>query len=110
MSSALRELQSSSRERGHPCPPKRARARLAVRRYPSTLSGGASLLSRSRAHGGQGCPRSRLKRAHSSGREFLILYPRTHSSSIQGVSFHLDTPDNSTPTVTQEKETAGRRT
>src|ERR1044071_9212693 len=47
------------RERGHPCPPKRARARLAVKPYSSTLRLKAPRHSRSRAHSGQGCPRSR---------------------------------------------------
>src|SRR5215207_8542971 len=34
------------RERGHPCPPKRARARLAVKLHPSTVRFKVSLPSR----------------------------------------------------------------
>src|SRR5215217_3657744 len=47
------------------CPPKRARARFAVEPHLSTLRRGASRPSRSRAHGGQGCPRSRRKSSSS---------------------------------------------
>src|SRR5215218_5344142 len=43
---ANRDKVSLSRERGDPCPPKRAAARLAVRLHRSTSRDGASSLSR----------------------------------------------------------------
>jgi Bacterial PH domain len=61
------ECAATRWERGHPCPPKRAPARLAKKRLHPVMSEGGSSSSRSRAHGGQGCPRSQgLGRARAN--------------------------------------------